>query len=277
MGWIGAVGERGEEIIQPGPPPPPPPTVTGAFGWNNFDERFDARRLYYVWSERAQMESEVQAQVAAGFYPLISLKPPVAAPAGWQQVAAGTHDAAIASATAELPPCDFCFHHEPENDAPTAHADYRAAFNRVSGLLPDGVRPVVNLMDFTFDPVSGRNPANWLPSTAEAIALDPYNWYGFTTQTWSWPETIMANPLDYLATDSRPILVWETNTNEHATNTTWKAEWWTRFADLCEVEEITQLVAFDAVAGQEFQFRLFTSTQVEDAITEIVARPYWSG
>lgn len=269
------------------------PTAKGLLGWNTSDARFGAYRLYATPTNKAAKVEAARAAAEQGLYPLFSLKPPRGAPGGWQDVASGSADAYIRDVVNALPPCDFAFHHEPEDDAPSDGADFKRAFDRVAGLLPSGIRPVVCLMAFTFN-TTKRNPADWLPTSAEAIALDAYNWFGVPDRadrfTWTNPPELLRpvvapdappdtprGPLVWLSDhgDERPISIWETNSREDPADPNRKANWVRAYAPLAETEGLEQLVFYDST-GASTVFRLFSSTAATAAVSELVARPYFA-
>lgn len=258
----------------------PPPTAKGLLGWNNPDARLGARRMFYQWKHLSTMAAKVKAVADAGQYPLVSQKPPNFA-GGWPAVAAGQYDSSYRTLLNSLPPCDFSFHPEPEEEG--SASVFTAAFDRVSGLMPPHVRPVVCLMDWTFDPASGRTWQNWLPDTAKSIAIDPYNWFRVKDPTkggvWKWPGQLMMPVLQKLrdSGDARPVSVWETQSAEDPADIGRKASWLHEFAALAEGEELEQLVFWDSLDTQPQYalFKLFSSPQAADAVTEIVARPYF--
>lgn len=232
----------------------------GLLGWNREDARFKARRLYYRPANATAMLAEVQAVVDAGQRPLVSLK-------------SGLPLADLPS----LPPCDFAWHHEPEDDFTDA-AVFRTGFDAAAALLPAGVRPVVCLMGWTFDSRSGRDPADWLPATAQALAVDPYNWFGVTTQTWVSPAEMLAAPLEFARSRDLPLLIWETNCAEDPADPNRKAGWLRELFDFVEAERIEHLVFFDAVSKPGVgKFVLFSSVQAAAVVEEAFTRPYFGG
>ncbi len=232
----------------------------GLIGWNKLDPHFGARRLYYRAGNVGNMLAEVQTVIANGQRPLVSLK-----------------SGLPLTDLPNLPPCDFAWHHEPEDDF-LDPAQFRAGFDAAAALLPADVRPVVCLMGWTFDPRSGRIAADWIPETAEAIAIDPYNWFGVTGATWVSPAQMLEAPLAFAASVSLPLLIWETNCAEDPADPGRKATWLREFFDLAEAERIEQLVFFDALATQPGagKFVLFSSPQATAAVEEGLARPYFA-
>lgn len=255
-------------------------TARGLIGWNRDDDRFGAKRVYFTWSQRANIAPVVSDLLARGVRPLVSLKPPSGAPGGWRAVASGQYDAQLRQVFDALPQCenvciDFAFHHEPEDDAPSNAADFRAAFDRVAALAPAHVRPVVVLMGWTAEPASGRVWADWVPASAQAIAVDVYNWAYSTSRpgaAWTSPAEMMA---PVLALADRPVLVWETNSYEDPADPLRKAAWLLEWAELAETEQVEQVVFFDSASGQPNTFRLFSSPAAALAVDEMLAHPYF--
>jgi hypothetical protein len=78
--------------------------------------------------------------------------------------------------------------HEPENDAGIVAADWCAAQARLAALVKDARRPNLDvafvLMDWTFNPQSGRDPQDWFTQDMydagiRTIGIDAYQPYGF--------------------------------------------------------------------------------------------------
>lgn len=249
----------------------------GVLGWNNVDARFGGRRRYFQWQHLSTLAATTRAIADSGDLPLVSLKPPLPIIDGLRQIASGQHDNTLRNALASLPVCYFCPLHEPEDDVPTASATFRAAFDRVSTLLPSHVTPTVCLMDWTFDSRSGRNPKDWLPASAKLIAVDPYNWFGIRYSSWITPTTLMRPIMDWCVrfNEQRPLAVWETNTLEDPAQPNRKADWIREFANLAERYKLRQLTFFNSVTTEATAFKLFTSPAADAAVTEIANRPYF--
>lgn len=109
----------------------------------------------------------------------VSIKSP------WAAVARGDYDAALRSYLATVPadhPLMLTYSHEPENDGGNA-ADFRAGsvhFNEVAKAARPQTLLGPILMDWTFDPGSGRTPADWTPGgDYDFMGIDTYQTYLF--------------------------------------------------------------------------------------------------
>ena len=103
----------------------------------------------------------------------------------------GAWDARIVSLLATIPAghrTTIIMQHEPENDSGIVAADWRAAQARLGTLVAAAGRPELDvsfvLMDWTFNPQSGRLPQDWYDSAmsnagVKVCGLDPYQPYGF--------------------------------------------------------------------------------------------------
>jgi len=121
-------------------------------------------------------DSQVMDDQARGRTTVYSVKLP------WAQVAAGTHDAAITrlaqSLKADGRKIFLAFHHEAEGDGDPAL--FRSAFARfgrtVKAVGAANLSVTHILMEWTFNPRSGRNPADWMPpaDSFDVLALDVY-------------------------------------------------------------------------------------------------------
>lgn len=134
------------------------------------------RRTYFAWDGRQKMIDTAKADLAANRIPFISTKTP-----GWAEMASGKRDAEIDDALRKLDalggPVWFVVHHEPEggcNDSckgPKGEDDAAGAAGwlamqkkireRMNVVGTKNVAFVSNLMAWTFDSRSGRNPNDW--------------------------------------------------------------------------------------------------------------------
>jgi hypothetical protein len=130
------------------------------------------RRTFFSWSQRTgSLVNTARADLAAGRLPWVSVKPP-----SWADMGRGTYDAQIDEMLRALDslggPVWLTVHHEPEGgggskvaDDPAGPAAWRAMQQRVrlrlDALRVDNVAFAPILMAWTFNPLSGRNPADW--------------------------------------------------------------------------------------------------------------------
>lgn len=110
----------------------------------------------------------------------------------WSSIAAGAEDTWIAAQADRLKAFNsniyLAFHHEPEDEVEQqlgwgTAADYVAAFKRVVNVFKirgaTNVFFVWDIMNWTFNPASGRNPLDYYPgdSFVTAVGADGYNEY----------------------------------------------------------------------------------------------------
>lgn len=130
------------------------------------------RRTFFSWTQRSgSMVRTARADLAAGRLPWVSIKPP-----SWAAMANGTHDAQIDEMLRALDglagPVWLTVHHEPEGgggskvaDDPAGAPAWRAMQQRIrlrmNALRTDNIAFAPILMAWTFNPLSGRNPADW--------------------------------------------------------------------------------------------------------------------
>jgi hypothetical protein len=151
-----------------------------AIGGNSDPARHEAvagtsmglRRTFFSWTQRTgSMVSTARADLAAGRLPWVSIKPP-----SWAAMANGTYDGQIDEMLRALDglngPVWLTVHHEPEGgggnksaDDPAGAPAWRAMQQRIrarmTALRTDNIAFAPILMAWTFNPLSGRNPADW--------------------------------------------------------------------------------------------------------------------
>lgn len=145
------------------------------------------RRTFFAWRHIASgyLMDIVQEDHGVGRLPWVSIKPPSAQGGtanGWASIAAGHHDDEIDALLEDLDaggkPVWLTFHHEPENDGLPA-ADWRAmqakVRERITATGVDHVAFAGILMSWTYDPRSGRDPADWWVDGAwDLVGIDHY-------------------------------------------------------------------------------------------------------
>ena len=249
------------------------PLRHGRLGWNKQEARFRVRRVFATWANRESKAIEATNIFSSGQRVAFSLKPPTGAPGGWTVVANGQYDAELRAYFATLPKCQFAFNHEPENDSLDADA-FRRAFDHVADLLPARIRPVVCLMAYTFSDAQPNGPAaRWVPSRAQHLAVDAYNWSGTNTQpnaVWRSPEQLMSRvPSDL------PVSVWETNCYEDPNDPNRKADWVRAWGPVAQAHRLRRVVFYDSSPDKPNDFVLFSSAQAAQAVADLVRHPYF--
>ncbi|WP_370328131.1 hypothetical protein [Euzebya sp.] len=158
------------------------------------------RRTFYRWDQRTStLVPAVRADLSAGRLPWVSIKPP-----GWAEVADGLHDPAIDELLLELEatggPVWLTVHHEPEGgggvnapDDPAGPAGHvamnRHIRERMDLLGIQDVALVLILMDWTWDPRSGRDVEEWWePGIYDVLGVDVYRDEPVSLVTDNWLE-----------------------------------------------------------------------------------------
>ena len=155
------------------------------------------RRTFFQWHQRTgSMVRTATVDLAAGRLPWVSVKPP-----SWAAVGSGTHDGEIDEMLRALDalngPVWLTVHHEPEGgggknfpDDPGGAAAWRAMQERfrmrMDALGTDNIAFAPILMAWTFNPLSGRNPADWwVDGIWDFAGIDHYIDSESATTMWS--------------------------------------------------------------------------------------------
>jgi hypothetical protein len=146
--------------------------------------RFAIDHQYYAWGDHVPTGHQ-RWDIDTGRLPLINWR---SGPA-WASIASGAEDDWIrerADAFVEFgAPIYLAFHHEPENDLSRygSPSDYASAFRRIVTIFRDrgvtNVGFVWNMMAWSFDPSSGRDPESFYPGDdyVDFVGANGYNWY----------------------------------------------------------------------------------------------------
>jgi len=160
--------------------------------------------------------------------------PSIKAPGTWAEVARGDQDVWLEDLLRQVGalnvPVFLTIHHEPENDAGTAGMwpsqwvkMQERAIKKAAVLAPKAtITPV--LMQWTFDPASGRNPADWQVPSAKVFGFDAYNgWSPTNGKKW----TTFGSKVDRIKpwTGGRPLVVGEYGCREDASDPERAAQW----------------------------------------------------
>ena len=144
------------------------------------------QRSYFSWDRRlTSMVTTARADIAAGRVPWVSTKTPP-----WADMAAGRYDGEIDSMLRALDnlggPVWLTLHHEPEGgggavgpDDPGGPAAWRGMQvrlrQRMTAVGTKNIAFAPILMSWTFDPRSGRNPADWwVDGVWDFVGIDHY-------------------------------------------------------------------------------------------------------
>lgn len=142
------------------------------------------RRSYYLADGVSGLIARVREDHDAGRFPLVSTK----LPGTWADVAQGKYDSWLGDLLqrldAERFPVMLSLHHEPEDDigpdgmSAGSWQDMQRHAIDLAAELTDNTTIVPILMQWTFDPRSGRDPHEWICDEAPLFGLDLYNqWF----------------------------------------------------------------------------------------------------
>jgi hypothetical protein len=156
----------------------------------------------------------------------------------WSDIASGAQDATIDARAAGVKAFGatvyLIFHHEPEDEVGTVNgsaADFVAAWRHVHDrFAQDGVtnvRWLLDLMTWTFDPHSGRNPEDFWPGATyvDAVGADGYNWYGCRGTKWVSFGAEFSPFYDWSVSKAKPAIAVEWGSTEDPADPNRKATW----------------------------------------------------
>lgn len=133
-------------------------------------------RSFFRWDQRiGNMITRAENDLSNNRLPWVSIKPPNQGEDRWQRIANGEFDDELDDMLMALDalngPVWFTMHHEPENEhqnspgtygqAPEHRAMNKHIRERMIALDNDNIAFALNLMSWTFDIKSERNPDNW--------------------------------------------------------------------------------------------------------------------
>lgn len=147
-------------------------------------QSLSARRSFYAWNhiDSGRIVSTARDDQLRNRLPIVSFKTPK-----WSEFAPGntTHNATLDKLLRELDalgkPAWLVAYHEPENDpndgTPAQWRDLqRRVRERMNVVKTKNIAFMAVLMDWTWNPASGRNPSDWwVDGIWDAMLLDPYN------------------------------------------------------------------------------------------------------
>lgn len=266
----------------------------------------DATRHYQDWPTTTKnakgelvnliVDADVLASVAAGKSPLIVWHAfyPDGTGVRWADIAAGVHDADIASVAAQLKtlgthPARFVFHHEPEDDLDSigaqgmcgaSPAEFVGAWRRVKNHLraagvPKTVQIGVCLMGSTYRLGGGKNPNDWIPanSSPDFIATDGYSRDESSGQKPKSFTTTFSMAHDFALDRGKPFVIEECGVTEILADPNFKAHWYDEAATLLAQWKPSLVMYSNAnaanFAGQDY--RIDTSPQALAAFKALVA------
>ena len=248
--------------------------------------QFAIDHFYYQWSSTFP-NSNVSASVSQGRIPLINWK----SGASWSAIASGQQDATIITHADALKsagyPVYLAYHHEPEDDLDTygSPTEYAAAFRRVVEVFRSrGVTNVAfvwNMMGWTFDPRSGRNPNEFYPGDAyvDIVGADGYNWYPDKAgSTWSLFRDIFKETNDFAVAHGKPWMIAEYGCQEDPAVPGRKGDW---FRDALATAKtwpsLKAMIYFDQDKDEDGLYKWMTDTSSSSmsAYREIANDPFF--
>jgi hypothetical protein len=195
--------------------------------------RFAIDHYYYQWNDSFPNANQTRT-VSEGRIPFINWK----SGSRWSAIANGSHDAEIrrhADAFNDFgSPAYLAFHHEPENDLSSFGTpnEYAAAFRHIVQVFRDrgvdNVAFVWNLMAWSFNPKSDRDPMDYYPGDGfvDFVGGDGYNWYpSRSTAEWTSFEAIFQYINQFAVDRGKPWMVVEYGCLEDPARPGRKAEW----------------------------------------------------
>ena len=221
---------------------------------------------YYLWNEPIPTPRQTW-DASSGRLPFIdwNARNTDGSAVPWSQIANGSQDAWIIQRANAFKafgsPIYLAFHHEPEDDLATwgTPADYAAAFRHVVDVFrSQGVSNVAfvwDMMNWTFDPRSGRDPNAYYPGDGyvDIIGVDGYNTYpGKVGTSWESFHQIFQSANDFAFNHNKPWMAVETGTEEDPQQPGRKGQW---FRDVIATAKswplLKAFIYFDTIKGQE--------------------------
>ncbi len=257
-------------------------SVVASYGLDTLESRLGHRvgvhRGYFVPNSQKGLLQQVKDDHAKGRLPSVSTK----VPDTWANMAAGKQDAwlrvLLSALAADRQPVFLTLHHEPENDeGPQGMKpqDWRSMYDHAVGLaasVAPNVTMVPILMQFTFEPGSGRKPADWVPTTTKVFSTDCYNaWSPTNGLKWRSLGDKMALTLPYA--NGRPIVLGEYGCRTDTRSPGLAAAWMREAFDWCRTHNVVSMSYFNS-----FQHSRFGSWELDterlNAMKSIITSPY---
>lgn len=217
---------------------------------------------YYKWDQPIPTGHQVW-DAATGRLPFVNwnAQKTDGSAVSWSAIAEGSQDGWIIQRTEAFKsfgsPIYVTFHHEPENDLTRFGTpdDYVAAFRHIVTLFRDqGVTNVAfvwTMMNWTFDPQSGRDPSAYYPGDdyVDIIGSDGYNWYpGRPGAVWESFQQLFENTNLFAVVHNKPWMAVETGVQEDPLQPGRKGQW---FRDIVTTAEgwplLKAVIYFDTI------------------------------
>jgi hypothetical protein len=247
--------------------------------------KFAIDHQYYQWNDNIPTAHQ-RWDTDTGRIPLINWR----SGGPWREIANGSEDAWIrqrADAFADFgSPIYLAFHHEPENDLSRngSPQDYAAAFRKIVTIFrsrgASNVGFVWNLMAWTFDPRSGRDPNQYYPgdSYVDFIGANGYNWYPVRSGDPYRPFGVIFSAVNgWAGSHGKPWIVCEYGSVEDARSSGMKPGWIVdALATAKTWSGLKALVYFD-VHKSPYHWETNTSSSALSAYRQIARDPYANG
>lgn len=238
--------------------------------------RISMSRRFYRPGQGPRLTEMARLDREAGILPFVSIKPPWT----WRSVASGAHDdwarGLLAGLVASGGPTMLAVHHEPENDVtavqtPAAWVAMQQHLMSLAEQWAPSVTVVPVLMQYTFDPFSGRTPEEWLVRGTALQGIDVYNpWTPSTPTDW----VSFADMVDRvrMVVGDRPIIVPEYGCHSDPANPHRTQAWFRNAFNYAVDNDIVGLAYFDSEFGDDNQSWLLDPTG-RAALRSLARRP----
>lgn len=217
--------------------------------------RLTMTRRFYQLDQAPILVTMAAGDSAAGALPFVSVKTPWP----WVEVAQGRHDdrlrPLISSLGARNRPVMLAVHHEPENDVTDQQtSEHWVAMQqhllRMTPRLASSVTIVPVLMQYTFDPASGRTPQQWLVPGATVQGIDVYNpWRPAGNAPWVGFAKMLSRVR--AVTGSGPIVVPEFGCHTDPTDLGRTRAWFHDAFDYALATDVVALAYFNSPHGSD--------------------------
>jgi hypothetical protein len=218
--------------------------------------RLSSHRHFHSPDEIGELARDCADDLRLGRMPHASIK----LPATWQDVASGARDSwlhRLLDRVAEAGgPVLLTLHHEPEDDVAGREMQPRdwvamqeRAIAKAERRAPN-VTIVPVLMDWTFDPSSGRRPGQWMVPSARVQGVDIYNpWSPTNGKPWVSFATDGAKVVPWA--DGRPIVVAEYGCRADPRNPERAARWMREAFDWARRHDVVSMSYFHSWQNTE--------------------------
>ncbi|MGI8576923.1 MAG: hypothetical protein ACR2KG_03195 [Nocardioidaceae bacterium] len=213
--------------------------------------KLTVRRSYFLANEVPALLGRVNEDHANRRFPMVSTK----LPGTWADVAVGRYDAWLSGLLRNLKqtgkPVMLSLHHEPEDDigprgmTPGSWVAMQRHAISMAGNLAPNTTIVPILMQWTFDPNSGRKPSDWLVSTADVFGLDCYN--DWTRQNGiAWTPFVDKASMVLPYTHGKPIAIGEYGCRTDHSRPGRAAKWMTDAFEFCSRNNVIAMSYYDS-------------------------------